>query len=44
MLIYSDNEAYGAYHYTGEEFGCVHFEKQMELWYGTVLIKTDKKI
>lgn len=24
-LIYSDGEAYGAYLYTGEDFGCIHF-------------------
>jgi hypothetical protein len=24
-FLYSDGEAYGAYHYTGESFGCIHF-------------------
>lgn len=24
-VIYSDGEAYGAYLYTGENFGCIHF-------------------
>ena len=27
-LIYSDGEAYGAYLYTGENFGCVHWEEK----------------
>jgi hypothetical protein len=24
-FLYSDGEAYGAYCYTGEQFGCIHF-------------------
>lgn len=24
-FLYSDGEAYGAYHYTGENFGCIHW-------------------
>ena len=28
-LLYSDGEAYGAYFYTAEDFGCIHYEKEI---------------